>query len=241
MNLYLCDYTHPSDEQPNWQFALESVFAELFKADGTEKWSEPERRHPAYQDKDAIIFCHSRWAEAAWRKKADAVLCQIVLVRRWGGQVLESNTKGNLHGCHWSPADLLADSRPRRLDRWISQIKVGRVSKIQWALLRPPPTEHLYALKLLCDAWELNSGKPEMAHSGIVINAPTTAVDWFRPFDKNVKEENAEMIAAGIETPHTRTCVKEFLLKVTRNTSVNSRDVGSLKQALDSDIKCMNT
>jgi hypothetical protein len=140
MKLYLCDHTHSSREKSKWRSALEKVFGPQFQSRKTQKWSEPENRHPAYRDANAILFCHSDGREARWKRKADSIACQVILVRSKGGQRSESNRTGNLHGCHWSPDDFVREPQSLEIQKWIEQVRSGEISQIDWPLLQPDQT-----------------------------------------------------------------------------------------------------
>ena len=45
--------------------------------------------------------------------------------------------------------------------------------------------DHLYALRLLCEAWLVTEGGGVQKPHGIAVHAPTTATDWFGPFDES--------------------------------------------------------
>ncbi len=136
MKIFLCDHTHPSRDKVNWHRALTKVFGRLFEADETEDWDNPEKRHSAYRDRNAVIVSHSRSA-TKWAKKADRVLCHIILVHTRDGQRPEANKKGNLHGCYWSPEHFLKVPRPARLQAWIEQIRKAELEAVDWSLLQP--------------------------------------------------------------------------------------------------------
>lgn len=113
MNIYLCDHDYDRETKSDWHRALEIAFGRVFLARMTKGWNEPEADHPAYQDRDAVLFVHSNAGEPEWREKANEVgiHCHFILVRSAGGQPPERNEKGNLHGCYWPPGEFEAKAR----------------------------------------------------------------------------------------------------------------------------------
>lgn len=172
MKIYLCDREYTARDKSEWHNALTSALPDHFKHTETRDWNEPEEFHPAYSDADAVIFCHSNAGEPAWRRKAAAVDCHIVLARRSGRQKQEEDAKGNLHGCHWSPAEFITAARegsPQRLALWIHRAQTKNASEAQWSLLRAAATERLWALRLLCEAYELPETKKNIPKDWISL------------------------------------------------------------------------
>jgi hypothetical protein len=156
--LYLTDYKF-ADNQSDWHDALNFAFPASFASGDTQDRNEPPHEHPAYAKKDAILFCHSNGCEPQWRQKSNDADCHIVIVRGGGRWKEEQNAKGNLHGCYWSPDELQeAAKHPAsnfRLAHWIEQIRAGEPTAIEWKLLRSAATERLWALRILCEAFEV--------------------------------------------------------------------------------------
>jgi hypothetical protein len=140
MKIFLSDPTHPSGENVNWQRALKRAFGNQFESAATENWDDPEEEHPAYENQNAIIFCHSS-SGAKWRRKADSVLCHVILVRSAERQGSEKNKKGNLHGCHWTTSEFLNAKRHTRLQQFIEQLQTSNIQSVDWSLLQPGPAK----------------------------------------------------------------------------------------------------
>lgn len=69
------------------------------------------------------------------------------------------------------------------------------------AIFDPHPEAQL-ALRLLCEAWLMNEGVKEKAHSGIVIHAPANPKNWFIPFDESATPEAAARVANYMGKAH---------------------------------------
>ena len=121
------------------------------------------------------------------------------------------------HACHWKAEDFT--NPPPRLKLWLEQIRTLDISKIEWALLAPLPTEAIFALRLLCEAWLLNNWNPlgdykkleletipgfksyaPTTPAGIVITAPSSKTQWLTPFEGNAAELAHQMPDADSKT-----------------------------------------
>lgn len=217
MRAYLCDWKYESDrlEQCAWYTALRAALGGHFVEGQTQWAAEPPLLHCAYVDPGAVLFAHSDGLEEAWRQKAneETTRCHVVLVRSAGGQKSETNGKRNLHGCFWSPVDFAvcgqSGAKPE-VTEFCRQLAREEADKIDWDLLRPAATDHVLALRILCEAWLLVNRSTAESPRGIVIRTPGRPVDWFAPFGKDPSEEAANDIANQMGE-HARVEVRSVL------------------------------
>ena len=88
------------------------------------------------------------------------------------------------------------------------------------------------ALRLLCEAWEMNNRAEPIGQNKIAITSPVTPMQWFNPFGKSVSNESAEDIAANLVSLDVSADVKTFLLDIAKLKSVPPEGVRKLAKML---------
>lgn len=195
---------------------------------------------------DACVFLHSQTYRQQWENgfKEGTFLGHLVVVSTQGGKSLSKSGCDRVHLCFWTPSHFEETNKGnhRRLRKWIEQIKSDDFDKVDWSLLQPAPTEQLYALRLLCEAWDLNKGREEDVHNGYTLKAPVIPNDWFNPFGQTALNNSAtEAIASGMVLDDAKNEVRTFLSKIVHRNSVLDEDVQSLRQVLDQTIAELKT
>jgi hypothetical protein len=117
------------------------------------------------------------------------------------------------------------------LKQWIEQIKGDTNGDVDWSLLRPPATEQIIALRLLCESWLMvhwdeastSSKRAELAKAlevapesyklpeGIQLNTPHSRGEWIAPFCKSHEDDPIESITKELVLEDNKVAVRDFL------------------------------
>ena len=162
MKVYVVDHTYDGEDPKNcsWGFLVD-MFSQC--SPEISYLTSPPDDNPDCLDASTVFFVHVSGNEQDWREKACKSDSHIVLLRSAGRQHENPNTRGTLHGCHWSPHEF-RDPSNARVQKLISQIVCG--DNVDWELLHPDPVEPLLAARLIVEA-NAFSGKPS---SDVMIN-----------------------------------------------------------------------
>ena len=125
MKIHLCDrlWNRFGNPPSAWHRAL--LTKTVFDSSTAIGENHPPAVHSAYANADAIIFVHTDFSHE-WTEKANetTVVCQIVFVRGDGGEAAQASSKGNLHGCYWSPTQVERDD-PSEIAELMRKISIG--------------------------------------------------------------------------------------------------------------------
>jgi hypothetical protein len=116
---------------------------------------------------DALILLHHSDNLSTWHQHvsgAQPVLRGHLVVISNPGRVVipQQFHHERIHACAYTPEDFYQKSQPQRLQAWIHQIRKGEIENVTWTLLHPAPTERLWALRLLCEAFFETRTKPNV-------------------------------------------------------------------------------
>lgn len=109
---------------------------------------------PAIADRDSVVFLHTDTQRDNWEKcyadnAPNSHHGHLVIISTLGGQALKPSTFDRVHVCHWSAEQFGREPHPRARS-FADSLVSGRPN---WQLIRPAPTERLWALRLLCEGF----------------------------------------------------------------------------------------
>jgi hypothetical protein len=144
MNIFLRDHAL---QKSGWTGALCAHLAEVNSASHDTDVSTRE-------GESTILFLHTNENDKKtkfndWvQLRADH---HLVIISSYGRvSATEHNPESRIYACYWTPQEWRAKRR-REVERLIEGLKVGQIFP---KLFRPVPTERLWALRLLCEAYE---------------------------------------------------------------------------------------
>jgi hypothetical protein len=140
---------------------------------------------------NTVIFLHHNNNLETWHRNVSgnepAFRGHLVVISTPGAVVIPQNLRHDrTHACVYKPEHFYpGKEQPPRLRAWIDQVKAGRIEDVNWTLLQPAPTERLWALRLLCEAYEL-----EKTRQNVQVN-------WINLL-KERDDEGAKKVLSGI-------------------------------------------
>jgi hypothetical protein len=106
--------------------------------------------------------------------------------------------------------------------------------------LQLPDVEALWLIRLLCEAWELNGGTARKKHGNIIVRAPATPDDWFRPFGKKPTNASAKAIGQQMIQSGAKRDVESFLKGIIADKPLTKNEVAELKTTIDGALTELN-
>src|ERR1017187_2850290 len=153
----------PLTDESNWEKRLKAMGMSFHSEMGVHR--DNVVLPNAIADTDSIIFLHTETQRLVWEGRfaenaPNGFHGNLVLISTPGGAAITPPVHKRVHVCHWA-SDQFDDNGHPRARAFVKSLLDGNPN---WNLLRPAPTERLWALRLFCEAFELQRmrGDPQI-------------------------------------------------------------------------------
>lgn len=230
INIFILDGDTPDLNRRNWESLLGRPSLGVFESQS--ELIDAETQQPISRGRCGLVLIHTSYCSEAKLPELSKNYGDLVFLALTASGIINGPRGARYYSVGAGVGKPTDEAFSSRLHEFLEEYE--KSGNPDFKLLEPN-REYIYALRLLCEAWQQTGGEESASLGGITINAPTRPEMWFRPFDEECSERASTRLSDEMSTV-LRDEVQRFLRKIAIGPYVGASNVASLP-AFASDVE----